>query len=117
MEKEEGTIISWLRESDTNLMYSARKKGDGQKAITKYKTIMSNDKYSLMDVHIETGRKNQIRVHFKEANHPIVGDKKYGSKIRAKRLMLCAYNVEFKNNSKYKFEIPYPEEFKKYIKA
>lgn len=31
--------------------------------------------------------------------------------------MLCAYNVEFKNNSKYKFEIPYPEEFKKYIKA
>ena len=98
MEKEEGTIISWLRESDTNLMYSARKKGDGQKAITKYKTIMSNDKYSLMDVHIETGRKNQIRVHFKEANHPIVGDEKYLSTCSPiARLGLHAKKLVIKN--------------------
>ena len=98
MEKEEGTIVSWLRESDTNLMYSARKKGDGQKAITKYKTIMSNDKYSLMDVHIETGRKNQIRVHFKEANHPIVGDEKYLSTCSPiARLGLHAKKLVIKN--------------------
>ncbi len=77
MEKDEGTIISWLRETKTNLMYSSHKKGDGQKAITKYKVIEKNEKYSLLDVNIETGRKNQIRVHFKESGHPIVGDEKY----------------------------------------
>ncbi len=77
LDKDEGTIVSWLRESSTNLMYSASKKGDGQKAVTKYKVIQKNEKYSLVDVHIETGRKNQIRVHFKEKGHPIVGDEKY----------------------------------------
>lgn len=81
MDKDEGTIISWLRESSTNLMYSASKKGDGQKAITKYKCLEKNEKYSLLDVHIETGRKNQIRVHFKEKGHPIVGDEKYQSTL------------------------------------
>lgn len=79
IEKNNDTIISWLRESSTNLMYSARKKGDGQKAITKYKKINGNDKYSLLSVHIDSGRKNQIRVHMKDINHPIVGDDKYGS--------------------------------------
>ena len=77
MDKDEGTIVTWLRETKTNLMYSSHKKGDGQKAVTKYKVIEKNEKYSLLDVHIETGRKNQIRVHFKESGHPIVGDEKY----------------------------------------
>ena len=77
MDKDEGTIVTWLRETKTNLMYSSHKKGDGQKAVTKYKVIEKNEKFSLLDVHIETGRKNQIRVHFKEAGHPIVGDEKY----------------------------------------
>ena len=59
---------------------------------------MSNDKYSLMDVHIETGRKNQIRVHFKEANHPIVGDEKYLSTCSPiARLGLHAKKLVIKN--------------------
>lgn len=81
LDKDEGTIVSWLRETKTNLMYSSHKKGDGQKAVTKYKLIQKNDKYSLLDVNIETGRKNQIRVHFKEKGHPIVGDEKYMSTV------------------------------------
>ena len=114
LEKKSGTIKSYLKENSFHKTYSSNK---GELAITNYEVIKTNDLYSLLKVNIKTGKKNQIRVHLSDINHPIVGDKKYGSKIRAKRLMLCAYNVEFKNNSKYKFEIPYPEEFKKYIKA
>ena len=96
MEKEEGTIVSWLRESDTNLMYSASKKGDGQKAVTKYKVIQKNEKYSLVDVHIETGRKNQIRVHFSAIGHPLIGDFLYGSKSDfINRQALHSYHISF----------------------
>lgn len=79
MEQREGRIVSWLRESETNLMYSARKAGDGQKAVTNYRVIRENGTYSMLDVHIDSGRKNQIRVHMKDLRHPIVGDDKYGS--------------------------------------
>lgn len=78
--KPEGTIKSWLKESKTLLMYSSHKPNDGQEAITHYKVIQSNREYSLLEVHLETGRKNQIRVHMKDIGHPIVGDKKYGSR-------------------------------------
>lgn len=98
LDKDEGTIVSWLRESSTNLMYSASKKGDGQKAVTKYKVIQKNEKYSLVDVHIETGRKNQIRVHFKEKGHPIVGDEKYQATLYTiGRLGLHARKLSLKN--------------------
>ena len=55
-------------------------KTGGKRAITNYDVIKSNGKYTMLDVNIETGRKNQIRVHMTEMNHPIVGDKKYYSK-------------------------------------
>ena len=98
VEKQSDTIISWLRESNTNLMYSARKKGDGLKAITNYKVIKQNDNYSLLDVNIDSGRKNQIRVHMKDMMHPIVGDEKYGSsKDPIKRLGLHARKLVIKS--------------------
>lgn len=80
VKKQEGTIKSWLKESKTLLMYSSHKPNDGQEAITHYKAIESNREYSLLEVHLETGRKNQIRVHMQDIGHPIVGDKKYGSR-------------------------------------
>lgn len=116
-DKKEGEIISWLRESDTNMMYSSRKKGDGQKAITKYKVINDNFKYSLLDVHIETGRKNQIRVHMQDIKHPIVGDDKYGSDfdpikrlgLHAKKLVI----VHPLNGKTLSFVASTPKEFTK----
>lgn len=91
MEKDEGDITSWLLETKTNLMYSSSHKGDGQKAITHYKVMQKNDEYSLLRVLIDTGRKNQIRVHLKDINHMIVGDEKYHSNLDPiKRLGLHA---------------------------
>jgi 23S rRNA pseudouridine1911/1915/1917 synthase len=49
--------------------------------VTHYRAIKTNDKFSLLEVELETGRKNQIRVHMQDIGHPIVGDKKYGSEV------------------------------------
>ncbi|PAV28073.1 RNA pseudouridine synthase [Virgibacillus profundi] len=78
--KEKGYISSWLRESKTHLVYSSQTKNDGLHAVTRYKVIQSNQDYSLLEVQLETGRKNQIRVHMQDLGYPVVGDKKYGSK-------------------------------------
>ncbi|WP_430788274.1 RluA family pseudouridine synthase [Virgibacillus flavescens] len=79
VKKSAGTITSWLKESKTYVVYSSQKDGDGERAVTHYKTVQSNKSYSLLKVNLETGRKNQIRVHMNDMGHPVVGDKKYGS--------------------------------------
>lgn len=81
MEKDIDTLISYLLETKTNLVYSSHQKNNGQKAITNYQVIQKNDKYSLLRVLIDTGRKNQIRVQLKDINHKVVGDKKYHSSL------------------------------------
>ena len=87
----EGTVKSWLRETKTLLVYSSKNEGDGKLAVTNYKTVKTADKYSMLDISLETGRKNQIRVHMKDIGHPIAGDKKYGAVTDPfKRLGLCA---------------------------
>ena len=73
-----GTIKSWLTENSTFKVYSSPVDNGGQHAVTHYKKIQSNKNYSLLEVQLETGRKNQIRVHLEELGHPVVGDKKYG---------------------------------------
>lgn len=75
----EGTIKSWLKQTTTFLVYSSRTDGDGKLAITNYKTLQTSDQYSLLDISLETGRKNQIRVHMNDMGHPVAGDKKYGA--------------------------------------
>ncbi|MBT2217350.1 RluA family pseudouridine synthase [Virgibacillus dakarensis] len=77
--KDKGTIASRLKESRTHLMYSSGIKNDGLHAITHYHVIQSNKNFSLLEVRLETGRKNQIRVHMQDLGHPVVGDKKYGA--------------------------------------
>ena len=87
----EATVKSWLRETKTLLVYSSKNEGDGKLAITNYKTVKATDKYTMLDISLETGRKNQIRVHMKDIGHPIAGDKKYGAVTATfKRLGLCA---------------------------
>jgi len=80
LSKEKGYISSWLKESKTHVMYSSPTKNDGMHAITHYRVIQSNADYSLVELQLETGRKNQIRVHMQDLGHPVVGDKKYGSR-------------------------------------
>lgn len=114
----EGTIKSWLKETKTFMTYSSAKENDGKFAITTYKKVKGNNKYTLLNVEIFTGRKNQIRVHMKDINHPIVGDKKYGSKITSKRMMLHANLLEVYhpiNNKLYIFECDCPKDFKTFF--
>lgn len=76
-EKKADTISSYLKENAHNLVYST-KDPSGQKAITRYEVMKENEKFALLKVEIDTGRKNQIRVHMKDIGHSIVGDEKYG---------------------------------------
>lgn len=89
LKEKQGIIKSYLKETKTLLVYSSSDKKNGKLAITNYKVIKENKRYSLLSIDIKTGRKNQIRVHMKDINHPIVGDKKYGDE-KFKRLMLHA---------------------------
>ena len=113
MDKKEDTIINYLLETTTNIMYASNDKKNGKKAVTHYKVIKSNNKYSLLDVNIDSGRKNQIRVALSNINHPIVGDEKYGNKNSPiKRLGLHAYELDIKIEEKeYKFIAKTPSSF------
>ncbi|ALV22678.1 RluA family pseudouridine synthase [Carnobacterium antarcticum] len=89
--KEEGTISSWLTENKAMRVFSSPVDNGGKHAVTHYKKIRSNEQFSLLEIQLETGRKNQIRVHMEEMGHPVAGDKKYGSRINPlKRLGLHA---------------------------
>ena len=115
MEKKSDTIKSYLKKNSQNLMYSSKKAGDGQLAITHYKVMKSNGTYSLLDVNIDTGRKNQIRVHLGEKGHYIIGDDKYGKPANPiKRLGLHAYELDLIHpltGKLMKFTSPMPKEF------
>lgn len=96
--EKSGKVQSWLKETKTLLMYSSARDGDGLEAITSYTVLKETAGYSLLDVHLETGRKNQIRVHMKDLGHSVVGDKKYGATTDPlKRMGLHAYKLELKH--------------------
>ena len=88
MDKKEGEFSSYLKESSALKMYSTKNKEEGKFAQTKYKVLQENRKFSLLEVELLTGRKNQIRVHLSENGHAVVGDKKYGENDKFKNLML-----------------------------
>ena len=102
------------------MVYSTNSK-EGKLAITDYKVMKENNKYSLLDINIKTGRKNQIRVHMKENGNVIVGDKKYGSNNNTiNRMALHAYKLELidpRTNKKITFKAPMPTIFNKLIKV
>lgn len=91
LKQKTGTIKSYLKETKTLLVYSSNDKKEGKLAITNYKVLQENNKYSMLDIEIKTGRKNQIRVHLNDIGNPILGDKKYGNvKSPINRLTLHA---------------------------
>ena len=91
-----GFFESYLTSDHNQIIHSTKNKEIGKYAKTNYEVVKYNSKYSLLRVQIDTGRRNQIRVHMSEHGHPIVGDKKYGSKdnsinrlaLHANRLVL-----------------------------
>ncbi len=114
MKSKEGTIQTYLKETKTQLVYSSKSK-EGKLAITHYKTLKENGRYTLLEVYLDTGRKNQIRVHMQELGHPIIGDTKYGAKTNPiKRLGLHSHKLEFVHPYTKKimlFEAKEPESF------
>lgn len=115
MDESEGKISSWLTENKKNYMvYSSSVDNGGKLAITKYKVLQTSDQFSLLELELETGRKNQIRVHLKDLGHPIVGDRKYGSSTSIGRIALHARVLEFYHPTSGEimhFETPVPKLF------
>lgn len=113
------TIKNYLAETKTLKTYITNDKKIGKLAITKYNPIKTNKEYSLLQIEIFTGRKNQIRVHMESINHPIVGDKKYGAKKNPiRRMCLHATYLDFIHpitNKKIIIEDKYPNIFDKLI--
>ena len=108
----------WL--TDKTLYVSSSEYDDGgSKSITHYKTIKRANGYSLLELDLETGRKNQIRVHMQDLGHPIIGDGRYGRENAPNpigRLALHAFKLCFYHpvtGDLMEFETPYPAEFKK----
>ena len=114
-----GTFHSYLMEDKRQFVYSS-KNGIGKEAITHYEVIKNNNSYSMLQVFIDTGRRNQIRVHLSENGFPIVGDKKYRCRSNPiKRLCLHANMLEFIHPVSKKIvsiKCDVPSEFKKLVK-
>lgn len=94
--EKEGTVKSYLVENSRYEVYSTDDPKKGQLAVTRYRTIQTNGKYSLLELELDTGRKNQIRVHMHDLGYPISGDTKYGAeKSPLHRLALHAKTLRF----------------------
>lgn len=123
-DQPEGTITTWLTEDNRRAMvYSSPTDNGGQKAITHYKVLRQSpvtcnpSPVTLLELHLETGRTNQIRVHLASIHHPVVGDRKYGHGLDESpidRLCLHAKVLAFIHpvtEKKVRFEAPVPKEF------
>ncbi len=121
MREKTGRIENFLLENKAMVVYVADKNAaSAKKAITNYSVIQESAKFSLVSIKIETGRKNQIRVHMSHLGHPIVGDKKYNSEINPfKRIALHSAYLCINHpitNKKMIFESKAPIEFFNYAK-
>jgi tRNA pseudouridine32 synthase/23S rRNA pseudouridine746 synthase/23S rRNA pseudouridine1911/1915/1917 synthase len=111
LEEKQGTWKSFLQEDANYKVYSAP---TGDLAITHYEVIGERPSFSCVRLTLETGRKNQIRVHSADAGHPVIGDKKYGARTNPyKRLCLHAMQLEFfhpvlKKKMSFKSQLPAP---------
>ena len=115
-----GDVKSYLAENSEHVVYSTDNPAEGQFALTRYKTVASANGYTLVEVELETGRKNQIRVHMKDLGHPIAGDRRYGARTSPiHRLALHARTLEFIHPVTRKllsFSTPVPAPFQSMVK-
>ncbi len=117
LEKKNGSVESWLKENKAFFTYSSHTPGDGKYALTHYRLLRADDSHSLVELRLETGRKNQIRVHMQDLGHPVCGDEKYGGAEDnpCHRLCLHAYRLYFRHpitGEPMRFDTPIPQAFK-----
>jgi len=117
--QKEGIITSYLSENKAYVVYSTTDVTKGKLARTAYKVLKETKRFSLLEIHLLTGRKNQIRVHMADEGHPIVGDRKYGKiKDGYERLALHSKSISFKHptsGEQMTFETKVPNYFNKLI--
>ena len=118
--KNQGTISNWLKDNKAYFTITyPQDPGGGKWAITHYKQIKSDGKHSIVELKLETGRKNQIRVHMQDMGCPVCGDIKYGNGDNPiGRLALHAFRLNFYHpitNEALSFETPIPRSFVKAI--
>lgn len=116
VEQEGGTVESWLKDNKAYITYSSPEDpGGGKFAVTHYRTLKRTPHCSLIELKLETGRKNQIRVHMQDIGHPVCGDRKYGDGFDPiGRLCLHAYRLNFyhpRTGERMDFETPFPYSF------
>ncbi len=122
MGKPSGHIASWLHDTPSMRVVSTREQRPGAKwASTNWRLLQANEGFSLVELKLDTGRKNQIRVHLQVLRHPIVGDRKYGSVTpNARRLCLHAYKLAFihpRTHQELQFSTPIPRYFLSFFPA
>lgn len=115
-----GQIKSYIAENSALIVHRANA-SNGKLAITNYNVLKSNGYFSLMELDLRTGRKNQIRVHMQELGCPVTGDPKYGAKYDPiHRLALHAFKLRFihpQSHREMSFELPVPDRFRRAVKA
>ena len=120
MEQDEGTVESWLKDNRAYFTYSSPYDNGGKLAITHYHVLKRSEEYSLVEFKLETGRKNQIRVHASDLGHPVCGDVKYGNgDDPVGRLCLHAFRLCFYHpvtQRPMEFETDFPQAFKNLFK-
>ena len=120
MEEDEGTIANWLKDNKAYVTYSSPVDNGGKYAVTHFHVLDRTTEHSLVEYKLETGLKNQIRVHSGDMNHPVCGDVKYGNgDDPIHRLCLHAYMLHFFHpvtRARMEFETPIPSQFRMLFK-
>ena len=120
MEQDEGTVANWLKDNKAYITYSSPVDNGGKYAVTHYHTLARTTDHSLVEYKLETGRKNQIRVHSADMGHPVCGDTKYGNgDDPLRRLSLHAFLLCFihpMTHERMEFETPIPVAFRQLFK-
>lgn len=115
MEEDGGTVANWLKDNKAYVTYSSPIDNGGKYAVTHFHTLKRTVEHSLVEFRLETGRKNQIRVHCADMGHPVCGDMKYGNgDDPLNRLCLHAYVLCFYHpitHRRMEFETPIPTPF------
>lgn len=120
MEQEGGTVANWLKDNKAYITYSSPVDNGGRYAVTHFHVMARTTDHSLVEFKLETGRKNQIRVHTADMGHPVCGDVKYGNgDDPLHRLCLHAYMLCFTHpvtRERMEFETPVPTAFRRLFK-
>ena len=121
MTEKQGVVESWLKDNKAYITYSSMVNNGGKFARTHFHLQRKGNGYSLVELKLDTGRKNQIRVHLQDLGFPVCGDTKYGNgDDPAGRLCLHAFRLDFYHpitREHLHFETPIPKAFLKVFKA